>query len=126
MALSFLAKIARKLVHTFDIFSIFDRVTPNTYKLFRELVKIAVERLEYSVKKDIYNRMQGFVNSTPNRWDNVFYDMLLTRFPLKEIKIKKGTVKCDCGHTWVTQVQPINFDKIACPECSSKKLFIRL
>ena len=126
MVLGFFSKILGKVVHTLNIFDTVKQVTPETYRLFRELIKMAVDRLEYAAKKDVYDRMEAFVNKTPNRWDNIFYEMLRTRFPLVKVETPAGTVKCDCGHSWLTTAKPENYPKLSCPVCGTKNLFIRL
>jgi len=87
VSLRFFSNLLGKVIHTFNIFEIaFQRVSPGLFRLFRVLVKIAIDNLEYEAQKELYDRMQKFADSTSNRWDNIFVDMIKTRFPLGKLE----------------------------------------
>lgn len=121
----FFSNLFGKVIHTFDIFSRIPQVSPHIYSIFRELVKNAIENLEYDIKREIYERMEAYAAKTDNRWDDLFVEMIKTRFPLGE-RIPDNTVKCDdCGYEWITKISPENLTRLQCPKCKSKNVSIK-
>jgi len=118
----------KKAVHTYDIFfASMNRVSRGTFRIFREIVKLSIDRLPYSERKILYSQMKEYVDKRSDRWEGIFFEMLVTRFPLQRPKpIRTGTIICECGNTWRTGLKLDNRHKIKCPVCGSRNLFIKI
>jgi len=118
----------KKAIHTYDIlFASMNRVSRGTFRIFREIVKLSIDRLPYSERKILYFQIKEYIENRSDRWEGIFYEMLVARFPLKKPKpVRSGTVICECGHMWRTGLKFDDRHKIKCPECSSKNLFVKI